>query len=705
MKNYNSDDKLLKCLYFNKNEIVDKTNNIIESSNKVNNQLINFNIKNINDVHSFIKILTTDLDEFQTFYSVCGFLRYVSSDNSIRKACLIADIKLNKHCNQLNLCKQFYDKLIYIKNLFKNELDDIDIKFIDKLIINYERNGILLSNDKKNLLLKIKYEITKLENIITKYLNDHENDIIELKQNDLNGLPNNLINIFIKNNNIYNIPLNKINYNILMKYVNNSNTRKYIESFYTNKFNNIIDYIYKLIILRDKYAKILNYANHCDYKSFILMTKNSNNVKNFLSELLFMLDYRYKNEIDKILQLINKFNPSQNIVNTWDIQFYINLWKQELQINDNMIKEYFELNNTINKIFNIYHNIFNVNFLLINNTFYKTYSICNDNNEILGYLLLDLYSRDQKCKQIRSFSLQQGSLKLFPIMALIASFDSTIPILINFQDVISLFHEMCHIMHSMFGRTKYGIFSGLSVEIDFVETPAQMFDFLCWEKNIIEEISEHYINKNKLSENIINKIINLKNLDIGLYYKKHIMISFFDQLIYSSDIFINSCENIIKSNDSNKCLLSDLYVNLHNQIMSSNDNNPKYIIHLNENNNNNLPFEFINLLYEFDAQYYCSIWSRVLSADMYIEKIKNKKLNYNIGTDLINNILKFGGMNNAYDMICNYMKRKPTINGFISMFDLNKNISFNYNKKIVDHDDINSVSNKFSEINESEFNN
>ena len=739
-KNNDISNNLWKYWNLNDIQITNETNRLIKSSTQINDDLSKMKINNINDVTQFLKIMATDINEIQSFHSTCGVFQFIGVNDKIKKAGWLADIEFTKYYNQLNTNKLLYDKIAYIKENYNKKLDSVDNRFLDKLVINYKRNGINLKNDKKDLLDRIRYEISKLENAIFRYINDHENDIIELTLENLKGVPDNIVNSLLKidnNFNIYKIHLNKQNYNLLIKYISDKNIRKKIEIQYVNRFDNIIEHICKLIVLRDKHAKLLSYDNHSDYKSFIQMTKHSDNIKNFLTELLSKLDFRYKREMDTIIKLNNKHNDHSQI-NNFDVPYYINKWKQEYGINDNIIREYFELNTTLNNILNIYHKLFDVNFNKVNsnNVWHNDvtiYSITSIKNELLGYLYLDLYSREGKYKQIRCFSLQPGTNEQIPITALITSFNKN-NILITFQDMISIYHEFAHVMHNIFGRTKYSVFSGVNVENDFVETPAQMLDFMCWEKNTIRTISQHYKTKNSLSDDIINKIIKIKNLDIGLYYKKHIMIALFDQLIYSSDNFIDSCENLLKSGDKYalKNLLINLFKNLHNEIMNA-DGSPNYKILLNDECG--LPVEWIHALCSSDAQYYSSIWSRVLSADMYNDKIKGKELNSKIGNELRKHILQFGGTKNAYDMICDYIQRKPAVNGFISMFDLDADMEYSFflntdqikstqfnnkqNNQITQnqitqtkkhitkqkHDDDNdSISNKFSEIYESSVN-
>lgn len=723
-------------------EIINKTNELIYKSVKISNKITKVKVNN-EGINIILSMLSNDLNEFNMFHSICGFLQFISPNDKIRKASYAADLLLSEYVNKFNQRKDIYSKLVAIKQFNHNNkfLDDVDIAFIDKLVLNFERNGIDLSDDKKQLLLTINQEISKLENAILECVSKCENTCITLNMNELQGVPINIINTYEKIQNkseTFRIQFNRINYSILMKYIDNSNLRKIIETNYSTKYNDVLNYLFKLVVLKDKRAKLLSYKCHSDYKAHIQMTKNSDNIKNFLSELMSKLDFRYRKEMDTMIKL------AHGNINSWDVQYYITKWKHEYGIDENMLREYFELNNTIKEILLIYENIFNIKFVKSNNKS-KLYELWHDevdtyyiesNNKIIGCLFMDLYMRNGKYKQTRCFCLQPATLTQIPMICLASSFvrspTGEICTLINFHDAISLFHEIAHVLHHTFGKTKYSIFSGINVEIDFVETPAQLLDLLCWEKHIIKQLSKHYITGNQLSEKIIDKIIKLKNLDLGIYYKKNILVALFDQVMYSSDKFIDTCENILKTNDTEQqsFLISNLYDQLHDEIMTSSDKNPKYKIQLNKNIG--LPIEWLNSVSISDSQYYSSIWSRVLSSDMYNEEIKGKTLNSNIGLKLRDTILQFGGTKPAYEMICDYMQRKPAIDGFISMYDLDTDMEYSFflntdqikndinpnmntnneqkklqhtlvnkNKYNYDDDYLDSVSNRFSEINES----
>ncbi|MCJ7636958.1 MAG: M3 family metallopeptidase [Nitrososphaeraceae archaeon] len=709
------------------NELINLTETIIKKSKDVNRNITN------------LETIANDINELQTFHSICGCLQYISPNNQIRKASIKCDLMLTKYINELDLRQDIYHKFLEIKK--KNKLSPDDAFFVDKLILNYERNGINLDKDKRELLLKIKHEISKLENGIANYICQIEKNTFELSKNQVKGIPENILKNFIystkdekgEKEKKYKIKANKNNYSVCMKYISDEKTREYIELYYSNMCSgeSLMNYIAKLIVLRDKHAKILSYKCHSDYKAFIQMTKNSNNIKNFMAELLTKLNFRYTRELDTI----KKFNSGKQL-NTHDIQYYITKWKQEYGINDNSLKEYFEFNNTINEIFKIYEKLFSISFVKLSNknTWHPDvtlYAVLNKNQKLIGHLYLDVFSRESKYKQTRCFCLRPAILTgQLPSVVLMSSIGnksvSSSPVpditLVNFQDVICLFHEMAHVMHHILGKTKYTIFSGLNVEVDFVETPAQILDLLCWEKDVIKRLSHHYQTGESLDDKLINKLIKLKNIDVGIFYKKHILVSLFDQMIYSSQSIINSIEETLKTGKAEDIqnLMSSIYKQLNNEIMTDNNKNQKYRIKLNEKIG--VPYEWLSTFLGSDSQYYCSIWSRVLSADVYNEKIKGN-ITSDIGDELVEHIFQHGGTKPGYEMICSYMKRIPSIDGFISMHDLDKDMEYSFflntdqiaiddqNNDFKDNNGLQGLSeyskhieteaNKFSEINES----
>lgn len=627
MKN-NLDNDLIFHWNINKNDIINFTKCIINKSTKNNNEIINFVITKQN-VKILLSLIADDMCICQQLSDMLGFLQHVNTEYGkvINKAALL----LHKHEYELNLNEHIYTKLTAMRQYF-NQLSVDDIQFINKLIQYYESNGVLLTPTEKKSLSILKNNITNVKNNIIKILYHHNID----KLNDKN-----------------------------------------IETHYSSINAHIIGPLIQYTILRHKQKRMIGFNEN--------KMIGDDAIQQVLVDMLDKVDDRYRNELQLIRNLSKK-----DVINNWDIPYYVNMLCEEQNVN-----EYFELGTTLNKIIGIYENIFNIKFQKINATVWdsnvSTYGIyCN--SILQGYVYFDLHDRSDKYKQVRCIILQSGCMYplssgkyVVPAIALLASFVGN-PILLSFQDVVSIFHEFGHIIHHIFGKTKYIMFSGTNVEIDFVEVPALILELLCYEPHIIKRLSQHHVNNESLSDAVIDKIIKLKNVELGIHYKKHITIALFDKIIKKSKDFASSCEHFQNDDDEFVTYLNGMYCKLFNEIM--------YDVTINQNNP--IPLEWISSLNDIDTEYYCAIWSKIVAFDIYNEKIKGNNIN-NIGIPLLEHILKHGSTRSAKKMCYDYLERDINLNGFVVMHDLDINVIYDYHEPCINQNN-ESESNNFCEI-------
>jgi Zn-dependent oligopeptidase len=668
----------------------------------VNNKLIiNKEIIDDNDFDMILSILTNDMDEYSSFHSMCSFLQYVSKDQDVRESCSIADQMLSSYTNELNMNVNVYNKIIQLFQYGKdnNLLDTIDIIFFNKLILGYERQGIKLDNYNRTLLLRIKDEITKIEKrILINYI-DESQIKIGYTLDELKGLPNNYIDrlpIISRSPVKYGIELNKSNYSFCMKYISNDTVRRDLEYRYNTKGKPIINDILRLYILRNKQAKLLSYKNHSEYKIETQLARSTETVKVFLTDFLKRLDYRFNKEISTIKKIKKvrydnkETDDNYNQINSWDIPYYLTKWKKEYGVNDKLIKEFFPILHVIINTMRIYEKLFNIKIIHIvdNIKWYDDvlqYKVL-DNKEVKGYFYLDLYKREGKYNQIRCYSLQQGSKNKLPISALVSSFDkpnNKKQILLSHLEVITFFHEFGHIVHQILGRTKYSLLSGTNTEDDFVETPAQVLENLCWDPNILKLLSCHYKTKEVLPNNLIDKLIKIKNINVGINYKSHILVAIYDQLVHSSEVFLNEGESLLRNKSNNKdsiiSFMEDFYRQLYNQIFPN----------INYNEGTFMPISWINFINNMEGICYSRLWSKVDSSFIYLEKFHGKDY-IEAGQEFKNNILSKGGSIAGKRLLYDYLNKRTNLSGFLKLYnlDIDTEFSFFFNTDTIKNNEI-----------------
>ena len=117
---------------------------------------------------------------------------------------------------------------------------------------------------------------------------------------------------------------------------------------------------------------------------------------------------------------------------------------------------------------------------------------------LLGYFYMDIIKRGNVSVHPSAHSIKGRTLidgKQTPAVAmLMANFDAKEkdkPHTMDFDSVVTFFHEFGHVMHHMCNEANYTRFSGTSVERDFVEMPSTMLEHWMENYSIIRKMSKH----------------------------------------------------------------------------------------------------------------------------------------------------------------------------------------------------------------------
>ena len=278
----------------------------------------------------------------------------------------------------------FYSEVLMNKKIFfrLNELNKINLnppltseqfRVLDLYLKDYIRSGVDLSELNQERLAKIN---TRLAELGTKFsqniLVEERKWRLELPENDLDGLPLDLVSI-LKQSGLdrgCSLPTLTLSRSHLVPFLENSSRRDLRKKVFlawvsrgANKNeNNNYGIIKEIISLRKERANLLGFKNFSSFKLQNEMARNPKNVKDFLYSVLKPAKKKALKELFDLKQIM-KVEGMLEPPMAWDWRYYQSKCReQHLDFNPIELKKYFQIESIIEAAFYVAHKLFNLEF-------------------------------------------------------------------------------------------------------------------------------------------------------------------------------------------------------------------------------------------------------------------------------------------------------------------------------------------------------
>ena len=593
-------------------------------------------------------------------FSSVSFPAYSSTDKKKREASTQANQEFSKFSIELAMNRDLF--LAYKAVEEKQEkLDAVEARLLERNLRDFKRNGLELSEGKREKLKNKYEEISKLSIEFQQALNEVD-DFEEFSAEELAGIPESSMQQYKKlENGKFKVG---ITYPEIFPLLDNCiipETRRKMALLFGNRARDSNSKrLERVLELRDECSKILGYKSHADFTIEVKMAKTPDNVWKFLSEMKERLISLGQKELDEFIALKNAElgEKSDGKFNAWDTRYYIRMNKEKnYNVDPEEVKTYFPTLFVVEKMLQFYQDIFGLDFFELPDvsTWHEdvqAFAICDrETGDFIGVFFLDLYPRPGKFSHAAAFPLIQGRQvkkngKLSyhnTASAMVCNFPKSTPdtpSLLNHSDVETLYHEFGHIIHQTITKSRFAEFSGSSVSQDFVEAPSQMLENWVWDADILSGITKHYKTGEPVSKDLVDRMIAAKNANVASHYLRQLMFGFYDMNIH---------DRYSKTTD---------LVKLWHQTQED--------ITLITNSLDTFPAaSFGHLIGGYDAGYYGYLWSEVIAQDLYTRFKEEGAQSTSAGLDYRRIILEPGNDIPEMELVEKYLKRKTTPEAFI----------------------------------------
>ncbi|KAI9080842.1 hypothetical protein K1719_037151 [Acacia pycnantha] len=639
-----------------KSEILKLADRIIAKSKEVHDAVASVPLDKVSYMNVISPLAELEAQQFPLIQS-CIFPKLVSSVEDVRKASAEAERKIDAH---LNLCSKREDVYLVVKAFAaRGEWMSAEAKcLVQVLVRDFERNGLNLTATKREELLRLRAQIDELSLRYVQNLSD-DGSFLLFNESELAGLPPGFLKALDKSEDgKLKISLRSHHVAAVLELCKVGTTRRMVARAYGKRSGKVnLSILENLVEQRHKYARLLGYSNYAEYVVDVRMARTPTKVFEFLEDISSSLDDLAMKELD-LLKNMKKKEEGELPFGIEDLLYYIKrVEDQNFNLDFGELKQYFPISLVLSGIFKILQDMFGLRFeeIVDSEVWHsdvRVFSVFDlGSGELLGYFYLDLYSREGKYGHTCVVALQNNAstisqAKQVPVALLISQCQKDVGSnsgLLRFSEVVSLLHEFGHVVQQICNRASFSRLSGLRVDPDFVEIPAQVLENWCYESSSLKLITGFHQDITKpLEEDVCKSIKRWSKSFSALKLKQEILYCLFDQIIHSAD---------------NVDIL-ELFKHLH----------PKVMLGLPMLEGTNPASCFPSSVIGHEAACYSRIWSKVFAADIFASKFGNDVSNHHIGMQFRNKVLAPGGSKDPIEVLSAFLGREPSIQAYINSF-------------------------------------
>lgn len=217
------------------------------------------------------------------------------------------------------------------------------------------------------------------------------------------------------------------------------------------------------------------------------------------------------------------------VIEPWDYRFYAEqVRKARYALDANETKPYLQLEKLREALFYVADELFGLKFSPVDRNEVSTchpsvrvWSVANAAGAPVGLWYFDPYARPGKLSGawMSEYRRQQRfDGVITPIVSNNANFIEGRPgepVLVSWDDAVTLFHEFGHALHGLSSNVNYPSLSGTSVARDFVEFPSQLLEHWLATPAVLNRFAVHHETGQPIPGELVQKIERAKHFNQG----------------------------------------------------------------------------------------------------------------------------------------------------------------------------------------------
>lgn len=278
--------------------------------------------------------------------------------------------------------------------------------------------------------------------------------------------------------------------------------------------------------LRAEKAAMLGYPDYASYAMFDRMLTEPAAALGFMEDLVPSVAAKQAAEAGELNAAI-RAEGGDFTVRPWDWDYYAEkVRRAKYDFDDAEVRPYFELGRVLEDgVFYAANQAYGIRFerredLPVYQPDVTTYTVYDRDGSELGLFYFDPFARPNKQggAWMGNFVEQSHLMGKKPVVYNVLNIPKPPegdPVLVTYDEMITLFHEMGHALHGLFADQQYPTLSGTNTARDFVEFPSQFNENFATQPAILANFAKHHQTGEPIPAELLAKIDRARKFNQG----------------------------------------------------------------------------------------------------------------------------------------------------------------------------------------------
>ncbi len=301
--------------------------------------------------------------------------------------------------------------------------------------------------------------------------------------------------------------------------------------------------IAEILALRAQRAALLGYPTHAHWRVADSMAKTPEAAMRLMMQVWPAAVAREHEEVADMQGIADRERAGLRIA-AWDYRYYAEkVRRAKYALDMNEVKPYLQLEKLREGMFWAAGRLYGFTFtqvcdLPIAHPDVRVWEVKSAANSHVGFWYFDPYARPGKnsgawMSEYRGQQNLDG--RVSPIVSNNTNFvkdESGDPLLISWDDAVTLFHEFGHALHGLNSDVQYPSFAGTNVVRDFVEFPSQLNENWLSTPEVLSRFAVHYQTGQPIPNELVEKIKKASTFNQGFATVEYLASALVDMTLH-----------------------------------------------------------------------------------------------------------------------------------------------------------------------------